>query len=92
MVVFFARRLEEQLTASQGILEDLLKTKEFQNRHVHCRVESQATLVRAQGGVELDTIAPVDFHLNCAITVSPSALRLARSIETTVPLPCHFPM
>lgn len=36
------------LTASQSILEDLLKPQELEDRQIHRGVKSQTTLVRAQ--------------------------------------------
>ena len=47
----------------QGVLEDLLKTKELDDAGVDRGVEAQAALVGAQRGVELDAEAAVDVDL-----------------------------
>ena len=65
--------------ARQCVLEDLLETEEFEDGHVHGGVESETALVRAEGGVELDTIAPIDFQLHFPLPVSPH-LRYSQSI------------
>lgn len=52
-----------QLTSSQGILEDLLKTQELQDGQVDRRVQAETALVWAEGGVELDSVAAVDLDL-----------------------------
>lgn len=57
------------LTASEGILEDLLKSEELEDRQVHAGVQTQTTLVGAQGGVELNTVTTVDLDL--ALVVLP---------------------
>lgn len=49
--------------ASQGILEDLLETEELKDGQVHGGVETEATLVGAKSGVELDTVSAVDLNL-----------------------------
>lgn len=49
--------------AGQGILEDLLEAEELQDGQVNGRVETQTTLVGAEGGVELDTETAVDLDL-----------------------------
>lgn len=51
------------LTASQGILEDLLKTQKLENGEVDGGVETQTALVWPQGGIELHAISPVDLDL-----------------------------
>lgn len=55
------------LTASQGILEDLLKPQEFQDGQVYCRVESESSFVRAESGVELHPVATVDLDLTFVV-------------------------
>lgn len=55
------------LTASQGVLEDLLETKELENRQVDAGVESKATLVGAKGRVELDAITAVDLEVTLVV-------------------------
>ena len=57
----------EVLTASQSILEDLLKAQELEDGKIHGRVEAKATFVWAQGGIELHTISPVDLHLSLVV-------------------------
>lgn len=52
-----------QLTSSQGILEDLLKAQELQDGQVDRRVQAETALVWAEGGVELDSVAAVDLDL-----------------------------
>src|SRR5690606_10840852 len=53
----------------EGVLEDLLEAQELDDAEVHRRVEPQATLVGAEGAVELDPEAPVDVDL--ALVVLP---------------------
>lgn len=62
------------LTAGQGILEDLLEAEELEDRQVDGRVESQTSLVRAEGGVELDAVAAVDLEL--AVVILPDDAEL----------------
>ena len=62
------------LTTSQGILKDLLKAQELENRQIHRGVESKTTLVGTQGRVELDTISSVDLHLSLVILPNHSEL------------------
>jgi hypothetical protein len=51
------------LTSSQGILEDLLETQELQDTEIDGRMESQSSLVWAQGRVKLHTVSAVDLDL-----------------------------
>lgn len=51
------------LTSGQGILEDLLETEEFQDGQIHTGMETEAALVRSQGGIELHTVTAVDLQL-----------------------------
>lgn len=60
--------------AGEGILEDLLKTEELQDGQVDGGVETETTLVRAKGGVELDTETAVD--LNVALVILPDNAEL----------------
>jgi hypothetical protein len=55
------------LTASQGILEDLLETKELENRQVDAGVESETALVRTKGRVELDAVTTVDLEVTLVV-------------------------
>jgi len=55
------------LTASEGILENLLEAQELENGKVDCGVQSETTLVRAKGGVELDTVTTVDLEVTSII-------------------------
>jgi hypothetical protein len=48
--------------AGQRILEDLFKAKEFHDPEVDRRMKTQATLERAERGVELDPETAVDLH------------------------------
>jgi hypothetical protein len=52
-----------QLTSSQGILEDLLEAQELEHGQVDCRVQTETTLVWAEGRVELNSVAAVDLDL-----------------------------
>ena len=53
----------------QCILEGLLETKELQNTQIDGCVETQATLIRANGTIKLDAIAKIDLYL--ALIVNP---------------------
>ena len=74
--------------AGEGVFEDLLKAKELDDAKVDGGVEAEATLVRAEGGVELDTEATVDLDL--AAVVDPGnaehdlALRLDEAFDEGV--------
>src|SRR5699024_10773399 len=46
--------------AGEGILENLLKAEELENTEVHRGVEAQASLIGADGVVELHAVALVD--------------------------------
>ena len=50
-------------TASQSILENLLKAQELQNRKIDRGMETEAAFIGPKGGIELDSIAPVDLDL-----------------------------
>lgn len=51
------------LTASEGILEYLLKAQELQDRQIHCWMKSETTLVRSQGRIELHAVSSIDLNL-----------------------------
>ena len=51
------------------VLESLFEAEELQNAQVYRRVESQSTLIRADGAVELHAVAQV--HLYLALVVDP---------------------
>lgn len=55
------------LTSSQSILEDLLEAQEFEDAQVDSWVKTEATLVWAQGRVELNTISAVELELSLII-------------------------
>ena len=55
--------------AGETILQDLLKAQKFQDGQVHRRMEPQAPLVGADGGVELHPVAPV--HPDAAGIIHP---------------------
>jgi hypothetical protein len=55
--------------AGQGVLENLLETQELEHAEVDCRVQSEATLVGAESGVELHSEGIVDLDL--ALVVLP---------------------
>ena len=54
---------------SQGVLEDLLKAEELQDRQVNCWMETKAALVRSNCGVKLDAVSAI--NLNVASVVNP---------------------
>lgn len=60
--------------AGQGVLEDLLETEEFEDTQVDGGVKAEATLVGAEGGVELDSEGIVDLDL--ALVVLPNNAEL----------------
>ena len=72
----------------QGVLEDLLETEELDDAQVDARVESQAALVGAECGIELDTEATV--HPDVTIVRNPRdaeddlTLRLAETLDEAV--------
>ena len=49
--------------ARKAVFEDLLKAQKFENGQIHRRMEPQSPLEGADGGVELDPVAPVDVDL-----------------------------
>ncbi len=53
----------------EAVLEGLFEGKEFQNAQINCRVETQTSLVGANGAVHLNAVAAVDFDF--AFVVSP---------------------
>ncbi|MNP03082.1 hypothetical protein D3C76_949540 [compost metagenome] len=69
----------------QRVLEGLLEGEELQDSQIHRRMETQATLVRADGAVHLDTETAIDLHL--AVIVDPGhaehdgPLRLADALK-----------
>jgi len=69
----------------QAVLEDLLKAEELQDALIDRRMEAQATLVGADGAVELDAVAAV--HLDLALVIDPGytegndALRLDQTLD-----------
>lgn len=62
------------LTASQGILEDLLETKELEDGQVDAGVESKTALVGTESRVELDSVTTVD--LEVALVIFPDDAEL----------------
>jgi len=54
---------------SEGILEDLLKSKEFDHPEIDCGMEAESTLVWAKGRGELDTVSAV--HALDALVIHP---------------------
>ena len=71
--------------SGQRVLENLLKAKELDDRQVHRGVETQATLVGAERGIELNAEATID--VNAALIIAPRnaehelAFRLNNSLE-----------
>lgn len=53
--------------AGEGVLEDLLITKELENREVDGGVESESSLVRTESRVELDSVSSVDLKVSLVI-------------------------
>ena len=62
------------LTASEGILEDLLETEELENTEVDSGVEAETALVGTEGRVVLHTETTVDLDL--ALVVLPDDAEL----------------
>lgn len=62
------------LTASQSILKDLLEAQELEYRQIDGGVKAKASLVGAQGRVELHAVSPVDLHLSLVILPGHSEL------------------
>ena len=75
-----------ELTASESILEDLLKAQELQDRKVHAWVESETTLVWSKSTVELDSETAVDLHL--ALVVFPCYSELDHTLWNGGDLEC----
>ena len=73
--------------AGQGVLQNLLEAEELDDALVHARMETQAALVRADSGVELDAVTTIDLHL--ALIVGPCdaelyhAFRFDNALEHT---------
>jgi hypothetical protein len=66
------------LTASQGILEGLLKAQKLEDGEGHGGVEAQAALVGTESRVELHTISTVD--LDFALVVFPGNAELDHTL------------
>jgi hypothetical protein len=62
----------------EGILEDLLKAKELEDGKVDGRVETETTLVGAEGRVELHTETTVDLEL--ALVILPDDAELNHAL------------
>ena len=71
--------------AGQRILENLFKAKELDNRQVHRGMETQATLIGAKRGIELNAEAAI--HVNAPLIITPRdaehelTFRLDNSLE-----------
>ena len=69
----------------QAVLENLFESEEFENTEVNGRVESEASLVRADRAVELYTVTLVDaglaFIINPGNTEHHSTLRFYQSFQ-----------
>lgn len=63
-----------RLTASKGILEDLLEPEELEDGEIHCGVQTKTTFVGTEGRVELHTVALV--HLTLARVIFPNNAEL----------------
>ena len=68
-----------KLQASQGVLENLLETKELQDRKVDGLVKTETTLVWTESRVELDSETVVD--LNFAVVVLPWNTELNKTLR-----------
>ena len=53
--------------AGQGVFENLLKAKEFDDAQIHTRMQAQAALIRADGAGKLHAERVVDLHLALVI-------------------------
>jgi hypothetical protein len=73
--------------AGQSILEDLLETEELEDGQVHGGVETEATLVGAKSGVELDTVSTVDLDLAIELGI----VAIGAEIFRNIPGLCHLP-
>lgn len=60
-------RVGAELTTGESVLEDLLESKELQDRQVDSGVETETTLVWAESTVELDTVGAVDLGLELVV-------------------------
>ncbi len=69
--------VEVTLTASQSVLEDLLKAQELENRQVYGRVKAETAFVWTQSRVELNSIAPID--LDQSFVIFPNHTKLNHS-------------
>jgi hypothetical protein len=56
-----------ELTSGKSILKDLLKAQELQDTQIDGRVESEASLIRTESRVELDSIAAIDLWLSLVV-------------------------
>jgi hypothetical protein len=81
LVVRLALRVEvtaalgsAHVQAGKGILEDLLEAQELEDGQVDCGVQTETTLIWAEGRVELDAVALVDVAL--ALVVLPDNAEL----------------
>jgi len=63
-----------ELTAGQGILENLFEAQELKNRQVHRGMEPQPTLVWPQCRVELHTVSAIDLDSTLVIFPGDSEL------------------
>ena len=74
----------------EGVFESLLEAEEFKYREVYRRVEADAAFVRADGIVELNSVAEV--VLNFALVVDPcytegdNAVRLDHALDNFITL------
>jgi hypothetical protein len=68
-----------RLTASKSILENLLETQEFKDGKGDGGMESKASLVRPESGVELNAESSID--LNLALVVLPSNTELNNTLR-----------
>ncbi|MNI85085.1 hypothetical protein D3C73_1420460 [compost metagenome] len=72
----------------QCVLESLFKAKEFDDAHIHGRVETNAPFIGAKGRVELHAEAAVDLYLTRIIdpghTKDDLAFGLANALDESI--------
>jgi hypothetical protein len=73
---------------SEGILEDLLKSEELEDRQVDGRVKTETALVRAKSRVKLHTVATV--YVGLSLIVFPNNAELDDTLWDLNDLKCTF--
>ena len=70
--------------ACQGVFEYLLKAQEFDDTKVYGRMESQASLVRSDGAVELYTVSGIHLYLSLVIYPRNTEFQLSLRINDSL--------